>query len=61
MLSTSIKFSSQIRRPTRYESVGSDNCRFIGTKEYQRSFPRRGGGGTMLINNTPSASLVPLI
>ena len=31
------------RRPTRYDSVGSDDCRFIGIKECRRPFPSKRG------------------
>ena len=43
MLSTFFKFSSWVRRPTRYDSVGSDDCRFIGIKECRRPFPSKRG------------------
>ena len=57
MLSTFFKFSSWVRRPTRYDSVGCDEENFSSPEEFRRLLVQRGGGGTMLINNTPSASL----
>jgi hypothetical protein len=51
-----------VRRPTRYDSVGSDDCRFIGIKKCRRPFPsKRGRWYDGLLKNTPSASLVSLI